>query len=124
MSYITYEVMIHSDGAKQWRLNGKLHREDGHAVESAGGAKYWYLNGQYHRADGPSCEWTDGTKIWHLNGKLHREDGPAREWAGGMKEWWVDGKNFTEEEFNARNESCEGKVVEINGKKYQLKELK
>ena len=36
----------HADGHKEWRLNGKLHREDGPAVEGANGYKAWYLNGK------------------------------------------------------------------------------
>ena len=33
------------DGDKSWYLNGKLHREDGPAIEYANGYKSWYLNG-------------------------------------------------------------------------------
>ena len=29
-----------------YTLNGKLHREDGPAVEDANGTKFWYLNGK------------------------------------------------------------------------------
>jgi len=63
-----------------------------------------------------------GTKEWRLNGKRHREDGPAIERAS-YKEWWLNDKQLTEEEFNTRNETCEGKVVEIDGKRYELKEI-
>jgi len=100
MSYITYKVRVYESGTREWRLNGTLHREDG-----------------------PACEYYDGSKYWWLNGKLHREDGPAVEDAVGDKFWFLDGKELTEKEFNARNETCEGKVVEINGKRYELKEL-
>ena len=34
------------DGNKRWYLNGKIHREDGPAVERADGSKFWYLNGK------------------------------------------------------------------------------
>ena len=37
---------VDTDGAKQWYLNGKLHRTDGPAVEYSDGAKFWYLNGK------------------------------------------------------------------------------
>ena len=43
---IKYEVEVHPNGDKWWLLNGKLHREDGHAVEWANGHKEWYLNGK------------------------------------------------------------------------------
>ena len=35
------------------------------------GAKEWWLNGKLHREDGPAIEWADGSKEWYLNGKLH-----------------------------------------------------
>ena len=56
-------------------------------------------------------------------GELHRLDGPAIEYADGYKEWWVDNKKMTEKEFNEYikpKPSCEGKVVEVDGKKYKL----
>ena len=37
-------------------LNGKLHREDGPAIEDSDGDKYWYLNDKLHREDGPAIE--------------------------------------------------------------------
>ena len=39
----------------------------------ANGTKHWYLNGKLHREDGPAIEWADGNKSWHLNGKRHSE---------------------------------------------------
>ena len=33
---------------KKWYLNGKLHREDGPAIEGGNGStKYWFINGKY-----------------------------------------------------------------------------
>ena len=66
------------------------------------GDKFWYLNGKLHREDGPAVEWADGYKSWYLNGKLHREDGPATEYADGEKFWYLDGTNYTEQEFNEK----------------------
>ena len=59
---------------------------------------------------------------WYLNGKLHREDGPAIEFFDGVKLWYINGERLTEAEFLARMRapSCEGKVVEVDGKKYKL----
>ena len=65
----------------------------------------YYKNGKIHREDGPAVEYRDGTKEWWLNGNLHREDGPAVEWGNGYKEWWIDGEQITEEEFNQIQES-------------------
>jgi len=80
-------------GDKRWRLpNGKLHREDGPAVEFSDGYKEWWINGLRHRADGPAIEHPNGAKEWWYNGCLHREDGPASEYADGSKQWWIEGK--------------------------------
>ena len=91
----------------------------------ADGTKRWYLNGKRHREDGPAVEYPEGTKCWYLNDELHREDGPAVEWADGTKFWWLNGKEVTEEEHKrlTSKATCEGKVVEIDGVKYELKEV-
>ena len=62
------KLIEHANGAKEWLLNGKTHREDGPAVENTDGTKEWYLNGDLHREDGPAVELADGTKYWFLNG--------------------------------------------------------
>lgn len=100
---IRYVVKVYNDGTKEWYLNSKLHNEDG-----------------------PAIEWSNGNKWWYLNDKLHREDGPAIECADGTKEWYLNGKKLTESEWQKRlsRESCDGKVVEIDGVQYQLKELR
>jgi len=85
----------YSNGTKEWRLNGKLHREDGPAVECANGDKVWFLNDKRHREDGPAVECANGNKQWFLNGKLHREDGPAIESANGDKEWSLNNERTT-----------------------------
>ena len=83
------------------------------------------MNGKLHREDGPAIEYTSGTKGWYLNGELHREDGPAIEQASGSKEWWLNDKRVTEEEHKklTSKATCSGKVVEIDGIKYELKEV-
>ena len=119
-----YKVRVCDSGIKEWYQNGKRHREDGPAVEYADGHKYWYLNDKLHREDGPAVERADGGKYWYLNGKLHREDGPAVEYANGTKEWFLNGKKLTARKFKKRlkkQDSCDGKTVEIDGKTYKLK---
>jgi antitoxin component YwqK of YwqJK toxin-antitoxin module len=97
-------LIVSPDGTKEWYINGKLHREDGPAVEHVSGDKSWYLNDKLHREDGPAVEQANGTKYWYLNGKLHREDGPAVELASGTKMWYLNDRklknieNMTEEE--------------------------
>ena len=125
MDFKEYVVKVFANGGKCWYLNGKLHREDGPAIEYADGTKYWYINGQLHREDGPAIEYADGTKHWFLDGQLHREDGPAVEHADGYKRWYLNDQELTKEEFNERTKpvTCAGKVVEIDGKKYKLVEV-
>ena len=121
---IEYTVKVDVNGNRGWYLNGKLHREDGPAIEYANGSRSLWVNGERHREDGPAIEWGDGGRSWYLNGKLHREDGPAIERSNGDRSWWVDGERLTEAEFNARQHpTCNGKVVEIDGKKYKLMEV-
>ncbi len=40
------ELIVNTNGDREWYLNGKLHREDGPAIEFTGGDNYWYLNGE------------------------------------------------------------------------------
>jgi hypothetical protein len=85
-------------GNKFWRLNGKLHREDGPAIEYMDGAKVWYLNGERHCIGGPAYE-SSFLNTWWKNGKLHREDGPAVEYIGGTVEWWLNDEILSKEEW-------------------------
>jgi hypothetical protein len=120
---IEYTVKVHESGDKLWYLNGKMHREDGPAIENANGDNHWCLDGKRHREDGPAIETANGYKAWYLKGNRHREDGAAVEWANGYKAWYLDGKELTESEFNSRMKpACAGKTVEIDGVKYKLVE--
>jgi len=83
-------MTVDRDGTKWWKLNGKLHREDGPAVEHADGYKTWYLHGKMHREDGPAFENANGNKAWFSNDMRHREDGPAVEYANGRKGWYLN----------------------------------
>jgi len=68
----------------------------------ANGNKSWYRDGKLHREDGPAIEWANGTKAWYRDGKFHREDGPAVEYANGIKYWYLKGieiKCKSNEEF-------------------------
>ena len=40
------------------------------------GTKFWYLNGKLHREDGPAIEYPNGDGFWYLNGKMMPK--PAR----------------------------------------------
>lgn len=41
---------------------------------------------------------------------------PAMDPANGDKLWYIEGVKLTQEEFNKRTNTCEGKIVEIDGK--------
>ncbi len=53
MSTITHTVLF--DGTEEWRLNGKLHRDnDEPAVIKHHGRFEWWYNDQRHRNNGPA----------------------------------------------------------------------
>ena len=87
----------HANGDKEWYFNGECHREDGPAAEYVNGDKYWYFLGSQHREDGPAVEWHDGSKKWYIHGRLHREDGPAIKHANGHRRWYLNGKLHRED---------------------------
>jgi hypothetical protein len=64
---------VYEDGTKKWHQNGKLHREDGPAIEWAGGTRTWFRDDKCHRADGPAIIYPDGRKEWWLNGEPMEE---------------------------------------------------
>ena len=119
---IEHTVKVYDVGTF-WYLDGKRHREDGPAVETTFGSSIWFLDGKVHREDGPAVEHPDGSKEWFLNGDWHREDGPAIEYASGNKRWYLEGVLLDEDQHRTQTESCTGKVVEIDGKKYKLTEI-
>ena len=120
---IEYTVKVSEDGGKRWYVDDKLHRLDGPAIECTDGYQAWYFNDELHRLDGPAIEFTHGDKEWYKHGLFHREDGPALEYANGTKEWYLNGEQLTEEEFNRQSQSCDGKIVTIDGKEYKLTEV-
>ena len=71
------------------------------------------MNGKLHRENGPAIEYADGTKCWYKNGKLHREDGPAVQGISGYKEWHLNGKLYS---YNSKftNESWKSFVKHVN----------
>jgi hypothetical protein len=107
------EMIVDNDGSRQWYLNGKLHREEGPAVEHPNGNFEWYLQGKLHRTDGPAVENRtldtrvisnmalrrnrQALRVWYLQGKLHRTDGPAVEWPGGTREYFLHGQLHRED---------------------------
>jgi hypothetical protein len=64
------ELCEYSNGVKEYYLNGKLHREDGPAIEMTY-YKAYFINDKRHREDGPAIEFFDGSgsKQWYINGQ-------------------------------------------------------
>jgi len=92
---------------EEWRVDGKLSRENGPARVSVKGdavEQEWYLNGEAHPDPGPSLVHYDPeTKFvdreeWLKNGNPHREDHPAIIYydpsTGKVvkEEWYLNGK--------------------------------
>lgn len=61
--------------------------------------EYYNKQGRLHREDGPAVETPTGTREWWVNGHRHRISGPAIVYSGGTREWWIEGKKLSEEEF-------------------------
>jgi hypothetical protein len=101
---------------------------------------YWFMDDRaisvnnLHRIGGPAIERDDGRKEWYENGKRHRIDGPAIEPFATLHTniFWIEGRPFSSRETydaeiarrNAPPDPCDGKTVEIDGKKYKLTLLK
>ena len=92
----------YANGTKEWWQNGLRHREDGPAAVWADHAKEWWQNGLRHREDGPAIEYPSGIREWWQNGKLHRTVGPAVEHPSGIREWWLDDVQYTEQAYHAQ----------------------
>jgi hypothetical protein len=69
------------------------------------GYRYWWAdNGKLHREDGPAIEHITGYQEWWFNGERHRVDGPAIiDPITQKQDWWYQGKWArdvrTQEEF-------------------------
>lgn len=110
---IEYTVKVYEDKTV-WYRNGKIHRDDGPAVEFASGGVLWYKYGKRHRVDGPALINRDGTKMWFIEDQLHREDGPAIEYRDGGKVWYLRGMAFFKEDWeNKLNPIKEMTVAEL-----------
>ena len=97
---IKYEVTVYGSGIIKWRLNGKVHREDG-----------------------PAYIYPSGSKVWYRNGKRHREDGPAYIGADVTKEWYLNGVRVTEADVMGHKITIDGKEVTLSAEFYKaLKE--
>ncbi len=61
------EVITKTAESTTYKINDKLHRTDGPAIECKNGDKYYYLDGKRHRTDGPAME-CNNNKEYYLDG--------------------------------------------------------
>lgn len=93
------------------KKNGKYEKDDG---------IYWYVNGKLHREDGPAIEWKDGSQGWFVEGKCHCETGPAIQNADGKNQWFIHNISISEEDYQvwcknqAKNNMSDNNKVEIS----------
>ena len=126
--YEEYQVFTYK-GETYWYQNKKLSRHDGPAVELPGGRKEFWVNGKLHNLNGPARN-ASSYDEYYVNGELHREDGPAIEYHDeknkGYDTYFLRGKQLSKEQFDVAiaAQYRDGKVVELDGKKYKLTEIK
>ena len=58
------ENLQFSDGTNIYITDGRLHREDGPALETSDGTSYYFINGALHRDNGPAIHSAD-PKLCH-----------------------------------------------------------
>ena len=98
----------------------KIQIENGYKIINSdeNETKWYNKRGKLHREDGPAIEYSNGTIKWYFNNILHRENGPAIEYKDGYKEWYINNKVTSREDI----EETKGKIVEHskNGDRYYL----
>ena len=86
-------------------INDELDKGSTGCFEDRFGDIYYLINGKYHREDGPA----------YIG---YHEDGSIK-----CESYYIEDKRLSKEDFLKRTQSCSGKIVEIDGKKYKLTEL-
>ena len=71
---LTNGKIVRNNGDIEYYQNGRLHREDGPAIERVDGYKSWYKNGELHREDGPAVEYENDPDIEHVDDNNDRND--------------------------------------------------
>lgn len=79
--------------------SGRLHREDGPAVEMPDGHKSWWKHGVCHRLDGPAIIQSNGNQYWYVEGRLHNDKGPSVIQISGKKWYYLYGQEISEKKF-------------------------
>jgi len=84
-------AIIHKSGTIEYYACGLLHRLDGPAIIRDNGEQLWYKYNQLHNANGPAITHSDGQQEYYQNGKRHRLGGPAFIEPNGKKIWYKNG---------------------------------
>lgn len=53
------EILQLPDGTNIYTTDGRLHREDGPAIEFSNGTSYYFIDGVLHRDNGPAISCAD-----------------------------------------------------------------
>jgi hypothetical protein len=86
-------------------------------VTLSNGCKQWRKDGLIHRVDGPAEVHPNGSKVWIQNGLLHRVGGPAIEFYPSGNSWYIQGRQFTIDEYYLFVDQTTGEVFVPPGKK-------
>jgi len=79
--------------------NGDRFWFKGEAPEIVEG-RMWWFGGKLHREDGPAVEWANGTKEWCIDNDNHRIGGPSIEFGDGNNNHFaIDGRGKFEKEY-------------------------
>ena len=65
------EKIVYPNGTIEYKLNGKLHRNNRPAVMGFNGYRAWYINGKRHREDGPAIVDPNNHIEWWFNGRYY-----------------------------------------------------
>jgi hypothetical protein len=90
---------VDAAGTVRYMVGGRLHREDGPALEYSNGSKEWHIKGRQHREGGPAVITAEGNQYWMQNGQYHREDGPAIVYNNGYVQYYLDNRSYLEPIF-------------------------
>ncbi len=67
--YIHDGCHVNKEGVKHYYLDGKLHRENGPAIEYPDNSPWWFINDEFRPEDEISLEQNTSSKFWYLNGQ-------------------------------------------------------
>lgn len=62
-------AIVYCNGDMEWWVNGKNHRKEGNPSVISKSVKMWRVDGKLHRLDGPAIERTSGYTEYWVDGK-------------------------------------------------------